>query len=253
MTQISAQIESVLICADLRRSLRGSADHFFEGYPMPAIAPSILAADFARLGEQVRETERAGADRVHVDVMDGHFVPNLSMGSVVVKGLRPVTKLPLEVHLMVERPASFVEGFIKAGADSIIFHLEVEPNPLELIGHVRSLGKKVGLAFNPDFNLAKVEPWLDDIDLALCMTVFPGFGGQAYIPESSGRVRQLRAWVDKLNPACELEVDGGIDARTIGEAAAAGANVFVAGTAVFGAAGGPAAAVQELARLAANR
>lgn len=214
------------------------------------IAPSILAADFARLGEQVKETERAGADRVHVDVMDGHFVPNLSMGSVVVKGLRPVTKLPLEVHLMVEQPAKFVEGFVKAGADTLIFHLEVEPEPLELIQHVRSLGKRVGLAFNPDFALAKVEPWLDDIDLALCMTVFPGFGGQAYIPESTDRIRQLRAWIDRLNPACDLEVDGGIDARTIGEAAAAGATVFVAGTAVFGAAEGPAAAVKRLTELA---
>ena len=220
---------------------------------MPAIAPSILTADFARLGEQVTQTERAGADRVHVDVMDGHFVPNLSMGAVVVKGLRPVTKLPLEVHLMVEEPRRFIDGFVKAGADSVIFHLEVEPNPLELIGHVRSLGKKVGLAFNPDFALAKVEPWLDDIDLALCMTVFPGFGGQAYIPESTDRIRQLRKWIDKLNPKCELEVDGGIDKHTIGGAAAAGANVFVAGTAVFGASEGPAAAVKELARLAGGR
>jgi ribulose-phosphate 3-epimerase len=216
---------------------------------MPAIAPSILAADFARLGEHVTQVERAGADRVHVDVMDGHFVPNLSMGAVVVKGLRPVTKLPLEVHLMVEEPAKFIPGFVKAGADAIIFHLEVEPDPMELIAHVRSLGKKVGLAFNPDFELKKVEPWLDDIDLALCMTVFPGFGGQAYIPESTDRIRTLRGWIEKLNPKCELEVDGGIDARTIGEAAGAGANVFVAGTAVFGAAAGPAAAVKELARL----
>src|SRR5205085_9740861 len=186
----------------------------------------------------------------HVDVMDGHFVPNLSMGSVVVKGLRPVTKRPLEVHLMVEDPGRFVDGFAKVGADTLLFHLEVHPDPRELIGHVRSLGKKVGLAFNPDFDLAKVEPWLDDIDLALCMTVFPGFGGQAYIPESTARIRKLRGWIDKLNPKCDLEVDGGIDKHTIAEAAAAGANVFVAGTAVFGAPEGPAAAVQELARLA---
>jgi ribulose-phosphate 3-epimerase len=218
---------------------------------MPAIAPSILAADFARLGEQVLETERAGADRIHVDVMDGHFVPNLSMGAAVVKGLRPVTKLPLEVHLMVEEPAKFIPGFVKAGADTIIFHLEVEPEPLALLHHVRSLGKKVGLAFNPDFDLAKVEPWLDDIDLALCMTVFPGFGGQAYISESTERIRTLRRWIDQINPKCELEVDGGIDAETISEAAAAGANVFVAGTAIFGAKEGPAAATRELTRLAA--
>lgn len=219
---------------------------------MPAIAPSILAADFSRLGELVREVDRAGADRIHVDVMDGHFVPNLSMGAVVVKGLRPVTALPLEVHLMVEEPAKFVEGFAKAGADTLIFHVEVQPDPLELIGYVRSLGKKVGLAFNPDYDLEKLEPFLDDIDLALCMTVFPGFGGQAYIPESTDRIRRLRGWLDRLNPKCELEVDGGIEPHTITQAAAAGATVFVAGTAVFGAADGPAAAVKHLSQLAAR-
>jgi ribulose-phosphate 3-epimerase len=215
------------------------------------IAPSILSADFSRLGELVRETEAAGADRVHVDVMDGHFVPNLSMGAVVVKGLRPVTKLPLEVHLMVEDPGRFLDGFVKAGADTLIVHLEVLPDPRPMIDHIRkALGKKVGLAFNPDLAVEKVEPYLRDIDLALCMTVFPGFGGQAYIPESTQRIKQLRALVDQHNPACEIEVDGGIDAKTIGEAAAAGANVFVAGTAVFGAKNGPAAAVKELAALA---
>ncbi len=217
---------------------------------MPAIAPSILAADFSKLGELVLATERGGADRVHVDVMDGHFVPNLSMGSVVVKGLRPITKLPLEVHLMVEEPSKFLDGFIKAGADTIIFHLEVEPEPLELLDHVRSSGKKVGLAFNPDFDISKVKQYLDAIDLALCMTVFPGFGGQAYIPESTERIRTLRKWIDQINPKCELEVDGGIDRKTIGSAAKAGANVFVAGTAIFGATEGPTAATQELQRLA---
>lgn len=216
---------------------------------MPAIAPSILAADFSRLGELVKLSEAGGADRVHVDVMDGHFVPNLSMGSVVVKGLRPVTRLPLEVHLMVEDPAKFTDGFIKAGADSIIFHLEVQPDPIELIRHVRGHGKKVGLAFNPDFDPKRVEPFLADIDLALCMTVFPGFGGQAYIPESTARIRTLRAAIDRLNPKCELEVDGGIDRRTIGEAAKAGANVFVAGTAIFGQPDGPTTATRELIRL----
>src|SRR6476661_1270447 len=128
---------------------------------MPAVvAPSILAADFSRLGELVNAVEAGGADRIHVDVMDGHFVPNLSMGSVVVKGLRPVTKRPLEVHLMVEQPAKFVEGFVKAGADTLIFHLEVEPAPLELVRHIRGLGKKVGLAFNPDLPVDRVESFL---------------------------------------------------------------------------------------------
>jgi ribulose-phosphate 3-epimerase len=216
---------------------------------MSAIAPSILAADFSKLGELVRATEQGGANRIHVDVMDGHFVPNLSMGSVVVKGLRPVTRLPLEVHLMVEDPGRFIEGFVRAGADSIIFHLEVEPEPLELLAHVRSFGKKVGLAVNPDFDLARLEPYLADIDLALCMTVFPGFGGQAYIPESTERIRTLRKWIERINPACELEVDGGIDARTIILAAEAGANVFVAGTAIFGAPEGPTAATTKLRQL----
>jgi ribulose-phosphate 3-epimerase len=217
---------------------------------MPAIAPSILAADFSRLGELVKLTEAGGADRIHVDVMDGHFVPNLSMGSVVVKGLRPVTKLPLEVHLMVEDPAKFVAGFVKTGADAIIFHLEVQPDPIELIQHVRGHGKKVGLAFNPDYDPSRIEPFLADIDLALCMTVFPGFGGQAYIPESNARIRQLRAAIDRLNPKCELEVDGGIDRKTIGEAAKAGANVFVAGTAIFGDPAGPTDATRALHKLA---
>jgi ribulose-phosphate 3-epimerase len=213
---------------------------------MAVIAPSILAADFSRLGELVKAVEAGGADRIHVDVMDGHFVPNLSMGSVVVKGLRPVTKLPLEVHLMVEQPAKFIDGFVKAGADTLIFHLEVEPAPLELARHVRGLGKKVGLAFNPDFHVERVEPYLSDVDLALCMTVFPGFGGQAYIPASTDRVSRLRKLIDRHNPACELEVDGGIDLKTAPLAAGAGATVLVAGTSVFGSPAGPTAATKEL-------
>ena len=217
------------------------------------IAPSILAADFSRLGELVREVETAGANRIHVDVMDGHFVPNLSMGAIVVKGLRPGTKIPLEVHLMVEDPGRFLDGFIKAGSDTIIVHLEVLPDPRPMIEQIRGLGKKVGLAFNPDMAVEKIEPYLRDIDLALCMTVFPGFGGQPFIVESLDRLKKLRAMVEKHNPACEIEVDGGIDAKTIGSASAAGANVFVAGTAVFGAKGGPTAGVKELAALAKGK
>jgi ribulose-phosphate 3-epimerase len=214
------------------------------------IAPSILSADFSRLGELVREVEAGGADRIHVDVMDGHFVPNLSMGAVVVKGLRPVTQLPLEVHLMVEDPGRFLDGFVRAGADTLIVHLEVHDDPRPILTHIRGMRKKVGLAFNPDMPVERVEPYLGDIDLALCMTVFPGFGGQAYIPESTERIRKLRRMIAEHNPQCELEVDGGIDKRTIGVAAAAGATVFVAGNAVYGAAGGPTDAVRELDRLA---
>ena len=219
---------------------------------MIAIAPSILAADFARLGEQVLETERAGADRVHVDVMDGHFVPNLSMGAAVVKCLRPVTRLPLEVHLMVEDPGRFLDGFVKAGADTLIFHLEVEPEPERLVRHIRSLGKKVGLAFNPDLPVERIKPHLAEIDLALCMTVFPGFGGQAFIPASPERIQALREMIRGQNPACDLEVDGGIDATTTPAAVTAGANVLVAGTAIFGAKDGPEAATRHLAGLAAQ-
>jgi ribulose-phosphate 3-epimerase len=219
---------------------------------MIAIAPSILAADFARLGEQVRETEQAGANRIHVDVMDGHFVPNLSMGAAVVKGLRPVTRLPLEVHLMVEDPGRFLDGFIKAGTDTLIFHLEVQPEPDKLIRHIRSHGKKVGLAFNPDMPVERIKPYLNEIDLALCMTVFPGFGGQAFIPESPQRISALHEMIRSQNPACELEVDGGIDETTTPNAVTAGANVLVAGTAIFGSARGPTESTRKLAELAAK-
>lgn len=211
------------------------------------IAPSILSADFSRLGELVREVEAAGADRIHVDVMDGHFVPNLSMGAVVVKGLRPITKLPLEVHLMVENPGRFLDGFVKAGADTLIVHLEVLDDPRPILDQIKTgLGKKVGLAFNPDMTVSRIEPYLKDIDLALCMTVFPGFGGQSYIPASTQRVKELKKLIERNNPACEIEVDGGIDARTIGEAAKAGADVFVAGNAIFGARSGPTTAMKAL-------
>ena len=217
------------------------------------IAPSILSADFGRLGEQVAEVEAAGANRIHVDLMDGHFVPNLSMGAITVKGIRPFTKLPLEVHLMVEDPGRFLDGFVKAGADSFIVHLEVLPDPRPMIEQIRGMGKKVGLAFNPDLAVEKIEPYLRDIDLALCMTVFPGFGGQPYIPESTGRIAKLRAMVNAHNPACEIEVDGGIDEKTIGEAARAGASVFVAGSAVYIRASGATAAVKKMMELAAAK
>ena len=217
---------------------------------MGLIAPSILAADFSRLGELVRDAEAGGADRVHVDVMDGHFVPNLSMGPVVVSGLRPVTKLPLEVHLMVEEPARFVELFLKAGADTLIVHQEVLADARMFARDIRAYGKKIGIAVNPGTPVQILAPLLEEIDLALCMTVWPGFGGQSFMPESIDRIGKLADMIARVNPRCELEVDGGIDRSTIRRAAQAGAGVFVAGTAVFGHAEGPAAAVRELAGLA---
>ena len=209
------------------------------------IAPSILAADFSRLGDLVLETERAGAQRIHVDVMDGHFVPNLSMGPVVVKGLRSRTRLPLEVHLMVEEPGRFADSFLKAGADSLLVHIEVLPDPQPLLKQIRGRGKKVGLVVNPETPVESIESYLTDIDLALCMTVHPGFGGQEFLPQSPDRIRRLRALIDRINPGCELEVDGGIDLETAPRAVEAGAGVLVIGTGVFGYPQGPSAAVQE--------
>ncbi len=214
---------------------------------MIAIAPSILAADFARLGEQVTQTEQAGANRIHVDVMDGHFVPNLSMGAVIVRSLRPVTKLPLEVHLMVEDPARFLSGFYDAGADTLIVHHEVLPDPLTLLREIKAHGKRVGLAINPDTPVRVLTPYLGEIDLALCMTVFPGFGGQEYLPESPERVRELRALIQQQQARCELEVDGGIDLDSAAVSVQAGANVLVAGSSIFHHQGGPAEAVRQMA------
>lgn len=214
------------------------------------LAPSILAADFSMLGEQVADTERAGVERLHVDVMDGHFVPNLSMGPVVVEGLRPRTKLFMEVHLMVTDPAKFATPFIKKGADLVIVHHEVLKDATPLLLEIKKQGKQAGLAINPDAPVEAFVPYLPVLDMALCMTVFPGFGGQAFIKESPERIAKLRQLIDKHNPKCDLEVDGGIDAKTAKLAIDAGANVLVVGTGIFRHPRGIAEAIRELRSLA---
>jgi ribulose-phosphate 3-epimerase len=214
------------------------------------IAPSILAADFSRLGDEVAQTERAGVTRLHVDVMDGHFVPNLSMGPAVVESLRPHTKLLIEVHLMVAEPAKFVGAFAGKGADLLTVHHEVLADARPLLTEIRKLGKKAGLAINPETPIDALTPYLPLLDLALCMTVHPGFGGQAFLPVSPERIARLRQLIDAHNPACDLEVDGGIDAKTAPIALAAGANVLVIGTGIFRHPAGVAAAIHELQTLA---
>jgi ribulose-phosphate 3-epimerase len=213
---------------------------------MVIVAPSILSADFARLGEQVVESEQGGAGSIHIDVMDGHFVPNLTMGPAIVKSLRRVTRLPLEIHLMVEEPERFIDPFLEAGADSLIGHLEVLPDPRPFAERLHARGKHAGLAVRPDTAIAALAPYLAQFDLALCMTVHPGFSGQHYLPESPERIRQLRELIDKHNPKCELEVDGGITGETGRTSVQAGANVLVAATSVFGDREGPTAAVRRL-------
>jgi ribulose-phosphate 3-epimerase len=214
------------------------------------ISPSILAADFSRLGEQVAEAEAAGVQRLHVDVMDGHFVPNLSMGPVVVEGLRPRTRLPIEVHLMVEQPAKFTASFIAKGADLVIVHHEVLQDARAVLSEIRNKGRKAGLAINPNTAVEALIPYLPLIDLALCMTVFPGFGGQPFRPDSPGRIAQLRQLIQQHNPRCDLEVDGGIDATTAPLAVSAGANVLVVGTGIFRHPRGIGAAIRELQAIA---
>jgi ribulose-phosphate 3-epimerase len=216
------------------------------------LAPSILAADFARLGEQVREAEQAGADRIHVDVMDGHFVPNISIGPVVVQALRPVTRLPLEVHLMIEEPDRYLEAFAAAGADSMLVHVENAVHLHRTVQHVKHLGKKAGVVLNPATSAVALAEILADVDLVLVMTVNPGFGGQEFIASTLGKIRRVRHMIDQGRPGIDLEVDGGIDAETAPQAVQAGARVLVAGTAIFRAADGVAAAMARLRAAAAG-
>ena len=210
------------------------------------LAPSILAADFASLGDQVAEAEKAGADRIHVDVMDGHFVPNLSMGVPIVQALRRVTRLPLETDLMISDPDLFREEFVEAGSDSFLVHWEGNNNLNRTVRRIKELGKGAGVAINPATPAAVLEEILPEVDQVLVMTVNPGFGHQQFLHNTLPKIRKLCQMVEDLKPGCEVEVDGGVDATTGPLAAAAGANVFVAGSSIFGSKKGVAVAMADL-------
>jgi ribulose-phosphate 3-epimerase len=200
---------------------------------MKKIAPSILSADFTRLGDEIKAVEKAGADYIHIDVMDGHFVPNITIGPMIVEAARRATGLPLDVHLMITNPDQYIEEFRKAGADIISVHVEAVAHLHRSIQLIKSTGARAAVALNPATSLETIEYVLDDLDMVLLMTVNPGFGGQDFIPRVLPKIEKLREMVDSRGLATEIQVDGGIKADTIGLVSSAGANVFVAGSAVF--------------------
>jgi ribulose-phosphate 3-epimerase len=204
--------------------------------PAIRMAPSVLSVDFGRLAEHIAAVEGAGATMLHLDVMDGHFVPNISFGVPVIKSLRKYTKCFLDAHLMISEPKRYAEAFVNAGCDHITFHIEVTNEPRSVIEHIRGLGVSAGVSLNPGTPVSAVEAIIDDVDLVLVMSVWPGFGGQSFIPNVLDKVRELKR---RLRQHQRLQIDGGIDDKTIGLAAAAGADTFVAGTAIFGTADPP--------------
>ncbi len=210
------------------------------------IVPSILSADFARLGEQVEAVESAGARRIQVDVMDGRFVPNITFGARVIECLRPLTKLTIEAHLMVDHPEDFIDAFARAGADTIIVHLESTPHAHRAIQQVRAAGKAPGIAINPATQAMAVSEILQNVDLVLVMTVNPGFGGQDFIPETLIKIRKVRKMIQERMLNADIEVDGGIHEGTARQVVEAGANVLVAGSAVYGEQAGIPAAIRKL-------
>jgi ribulose-phosphate 3-epimerase len=213
---------------------------------MALIIPSILSADFARLGAQVAEAQAGGADRVQVDVMDGRFVPNITVGPLVVEAVRRSTTLPIEAHLMIVEPERYLDDFAAAGADIIIVHQEVSPHLNRTVQRIHQLGKRAGVAINPATSLTVLQEILGDVDLVLCMTVNPGFGGQEFIPSMLNKIERLRALITQHGSSCDLEVDGGIHAETAAQVVRAGANALVAGSAIYGDKEGVAAAISRL-------
>ena len=213
---------------------------------MIKLAPSILSADFARLGEQIAEVTKAGADYIHVDVMDGHFVPNITVGAPVVASIRPLTSLPLDVHLMIEHPERYISEFVDAGADIITVHVEASAHLLSTIRLIKEQGSRAGVSLNPPTPLSAVDEFIYHVDLVLIMSVNPGFGGQSFIPETLPRIANMRKILNNRKPGVELEVDGGINADNAPDIVEAGADILVAGNSVFRAEEGISQALQRL-------
>jgi ribulose-phosphate 3-epimerase len=198
------------------------------------LAPSILSADFARLGDEIRPLEKAGADMIHFDVMDGHFVPNISIGIPVMESVRKVTRLPLDAHLMIAEPARYVEAFVKAGANSISVHCEVCPDIPAMAKRIRDLGARASIGINPETDADRVLPFAEHLDMILVMSVHPGFGGQEFIPEALDKLRHIRRELKRRGLSIDVEIDGGVKLDNIADVKAAGANVFVSGSGIFG-------------------